>query len=110
MTPRHGSCRRPWQADYGLPSTDYGPGGARQSVARRRTVQTDAQIGPPMLNVAAAFGFFTCNPAGALPRSCCADHPIIATPVAPIGCPLAMRPPELLIAHSPATFALPSTQ
>ena len=30
------------------------------------TVQTDAQIGPPMLNVAAARGFFTCSGAGRL--------------------------------------------
>src|SRR5512142_1733246 len=89
---------------------DILPVRAAYSAARLSTVQTDAQIGPPMLNVAAAFGFFTCSSAGALPSSCCADQPIIATPVAPTGWPFAIRPPELLIAHSPPTPALPSTQ
>ena len=65
----------------------------------RSTVQTEAQIGPPMLNVAAARGLGTCSSAGTLPRSCHATHPTIATPVEPIGCPLAMSPPEVLIPH-----------
>jgi len=34
-------------------------------------------MGPPMLNVAATCGFFTCSPAGAFPRSCHAHHPSI---------------------------------
>ena len=67
-----------------------------------RTVQTEAQIGPPMLNVAAARAPFTCSSFGALPSSCQAHQPIMATPVAPIGWPLAMRPPEVLMPHSPA--------
>src|SRR5271169_3780726 len=74
------------------------------------TVHTDAQMGPPMLKVAAARGFLTCNSCGALPSSCCADQPSMATPVAPMGCPLAIRPPEVLMAHSPSTAALPSAQ
>ena len=67
-------------------------------------------MGPPMLNVAATRGFFTCSPAGALPRSCHAHHPSMAIPVAPMGWPLAMSPPEVLMAHSPSTPALPSHQ
>ena len=43
-------------------------------------MQTDAQIGPPMLKVAAAFAFFTWRAGGTLPSSCHADQPIIATP------------------------------
>src|SRR5208282_109306 len=78
--------------------------------ARRNTVQTEAQIGPPMLNVAACFGFFTCNSCGALPSNCCALQPTMATPVAPMGCPFAIKPPEVLMAHSPSTLAFPSTQ
>ena len=34
----------------------------------------------------------------------------IATPVAPTGCPLAIKPPEVLMAHSPSGAALPSPQ
>src|SRR5208337_4502327 len=60
------------------------------------TVHTDAQIGPPMLNVAATLGSFTCNSLGALPNSCCCAQPSMATPVAPTGWPLAMRPPDVL--------------
>ncbi len=52
---------------------------------RRSTVHTDAQMGPPMLNVAATRGFGTCSAAGTLPSNCHAAHPTIATPVAPIG-------------------------
>ena len=63
-----------------------------------------------MLKVAAARGAFTCSSAGALPSSCQAHQPIIAMPVAPIGWPLAISPPELLIAHSPPGAAFPSTQ
>ena len=43
-------------------------------------------------------------------RSCHADQPIIAMPVAPIGWPFAISPPDVLIAHSPSTAALPSAQ
>src|ERR1017187_10482898 len=78
--------------------------------AARSTVHTLAQMGPPILNVAAARGFGTCKPAGALPSSCSALQPIMAIPVAPMGCPLAMSPPDVLMAHSPPGAALPSTQ
>src|ERR1035437_945693 len=78
--------------------------------AARSTVHTLAQMGPPILNVAAARGFGTCKPAGALPSSCSALQPIMAIPVAPMGCPLAIRPPDVLMAHSPPGAALPSTQ
>ena len=73
-------------------------------------MQTLAQMGPPMLKVAASLGSFTCSSAGALPSNCCADHPIMAMPVAPMGWPFAIRPPEVLMAHSPEGAALPSTQ
>ena len=73
-------------------------------------MHTEAQMGPPMLNVAAARGLFTCSGAGALPSSCHAAQPIIATPVAPTGWPFAMSPPEVLIPHSPPGAALPSSQ
>ena len=75
-----------------------------------RTVQTEAQIGPPMLKVAAARALLTCSAAGTLPRSCQAHQPIMAMPVAPMGWPLAMSPPEVLMPHSPVGAALPSTQ
>src|SRR5260370_40676538 len=78
--------------------------------ATRSTVQTLAQMGPPILNVAAVRGFCTCKPAGALPSSWSALQPIMAIPVAPIGCPLAISPPDVLMAHSPPGAALPSTQ
>jgi len=35
----------------------------------RSTVHTLAQMGPPMLNVAASLGSFTCSSAGALPSN-----------------------------------------
>ena len=72
------------------------------------TVHTDAHTGPPMLNVAAARAFFTWISAGAWPSSCSALQPIIATPVAPIGWPLAISPPDVLMPHTPAGAALPS--
>src|ERR1039457_947459 len=86
------------------------PCGAPHYSAARSTVHTLAQMGPPILNVAAARGFFTCKPAGAWPSSCSALQPIMAIPVAPMGCPLAISPPDVLMAHSPPGAALPSTQ
>src|ERR1035438_8692195 len=74
------------------------------------TVHTLAQMGPPILNVAAARGFRTCTSTGARPSSWSALQPIMAIPVAPMGCPLAISPPEVLMAHSPSGAALPSTQ
>ena len=44
-------------------------------------MQTLAQIGPPMLKVAASFGFFTWVSGGALPNNCCADQPIIGVDI-----------------------------
>src|SRR5512135_1223094 len=85
-------------------------GAARDHTAGVRTVQTDAQIGPPMLNVAAARAFGTWSGGGTFPRSCHAAHPTIAIPVAPIGWPFAMRPPDVLMPHAPSGRALPSTQ
>src|ERR1035437_11160094 len=78
--------------------------------AARSTVHTLAQMGPPILKVAAARGFGACKPAGALPSSWSALQPIMAMPVAPMGCPLAISPPDVLMAHSPSGAALPSTQ
>src|SRR5437763_337701 len=71
------------------------------------TVHTLAQIGPPMLNVAARPGLFTCTSAGARPSNCSALQPIIAMPVAPIGWPFAISPPDVLMPHSPSGAALP---
>jgi hypothetical protein len=57
------------------------PGHLPPDTASFSTVHpTLAQMGPPMLNVAAARGFFTCNSAGALPSSCSALQPIMAIP------------------------------
>ena len=50
-----------------------------------KTVQTEAQMGPPMLKVAATLGFLTCNSGGTLPSNCHADQPSMAMPVAPTG-------------------------
>src|SRR5271157_1186592 len=74
------------------------------------TVHTEAQMGPPILNVAATLAPFTCNGGGTLPSNCHEHHPSIATPVAPMGWPFAISPPEVLMPHSPSTAAFPSTQ
>ena len=42
----------------------------RENSYRLRTVQTEAQMAPPMLNVAATFAFFFCKPCDARPISC----------------------------------------
>lgn len=103
-------CPRPYALSYLCPSFLPLRGSPLRYAAGFSTVHTDAQIGPPMLNVAAARAFFTCSAGGTLPSSCQAAQPTIATPVAPIGWPFAMRPPEVLMPHSPSTLALPSTQ
>ncbi len=62
----------------------------------RSTVHTEAQTGPPMLNVAACPASRTCSGAGTLRSNCHAAQPIIAIPGRePTGCPFAMRPPEV---------------
>src|SRR5271165_6847131 len=83
---------------------------AHYHFARLSTVQTEAHTAPPMLNVAAACGFFTWSSLGTLPSNCCPAHPIMAMPVAPTGCPFAISPPDVLMPHSPSGLALPSTQ
>src|SRR5271157_2570416 len=75
-----------------------------------RTVQTEAQSAPPTLKVAVTLGSFLWISFGAVPFNCQKQEPSIATPVAPTGCPFAISPPDILMAHSPSTLALPSIQ
>src|ERR1019366_4425532 len=76
----------------------------------RNTVHTEAHSAPPMLKVAATLGSFLWISFGVFPFSCRKHEPSIATPVAPTGCPFAIKPPDKLMAQSPSTLALPSTQ
>ena len=84
------TMRRIWQIDAEILAVMCSSGNVplRGSISTnqpRSTVHTEAQIGPPMLNVAASLGSLTCNSAGACPFNCSADQPIMAIPVAPIG-------------------------
>src|SRR5215813_10603840 len=60
-----------------------------------------------MLNTAAISGSFTWMPP-AVPMSCIACSTCIETPVAPIGWPLALSPPEALTGRTPSFATLPS--
>src|SRR5271157_540557 len=74
------------------------------------TVQTEAQSAPPTLKVAVTLGSFLWISFGAVPFNCQKQEPSIATPVAPTGWPFAISPPDILMAQSPSTLALPSIQ
>ena len=61
-----------------------------------------------MLNTPPSVGLLSCMPSGAWPSSCIAVSTCIETPVAPIGWPFALSPPETLTGSLPSFWVQPS--